>query len=170
MQLIPVLLCLDQNIYLEKNSEQQDYIPVGCVPPASRPYLQHAVPRGGVPGPGGCAWSWGVPCPRGCTWSWGGVPGPGGYLVLGGTWSWGVYLAQGVYLVQGGCTWSWGCTWSLGGVPGPGGCTWSGTPPVNRIIHTCKNINLAPTSLRAVIRASYSKSKWSPKHPTGFTQ
>ena len=35
-----------------------------------------------------------------------------------------------------------------GGVPGPGvylvpgGCTWSGTPPVNRITHTCKNITL----------------------------
>ena len=43
---------------------------------------------GGVPGPGGCTWSWGVYLvPGGCTWS-------GGYLV------WGVYL------VPGGCTWS----------------------------------------------------------------
>ena len=117
---------------------QQECIPVGCVPPARRPYL---------PGPGG-TWS------GGCTWS-GGVPGPGGYLV------WGVPGLGGVPGPGGvpgqGCTWSrgGGCTWSggvylvwgvylvPGGVPGPRGCTWSGTPPpVNRITHTCKNITL----------------------------
>ena len=109
----------------------------------------------GVPGPGGCTWSWGVylvpggvPGPRGCTWSGRvpghregvpgprGVPGPGGgYLVLWGcTW-------PGVYLILGG-TWSWGCTWSQTGVPGPRGIylvrgrgTCPDTPPsVNRIL------------------------------------
>ena len=140
---------------------KQECIPVGCVPPARRPYL---------PGPGGGRG--GVPGPGGCTWSRGGVPGPGGYLVRGG-----VPGPWGVYLVPGGCTWSrggvpgpgGGCTWSKGGylvqgglylvpggVPGPGGCTWSWgggctwprgvpgqvLPPVNRITHTCKNITL----------------------------
>ena len=56
--------------------------------------------------PGGCTWSgegvylvpggMDVPDPRGCTWSGGCIPGPGGYLVLGGV--------PG----SGGCTWSWG--------------------------------------------------------------
>ena len=123
---------------------------------------------GGVPGPGGCTWSWGmylvwggVPGPGGeCTWSWG-VPGPGGYLV---TWS-GVYLVQGVYLIQGvylvwgvpgpgGCTWSGHVpglgghlVWGPGGVPGPGGW-WCQVlpPPVNRMTNRCKNITLPQTS------------------------
>ena len=63
---------------------------------------------GGVPGLGGCTWSWGaVPGPRG-------VPDPGGR----------------------GCTWSGGCTWSRGGVPGwglylvPGGVPGLGGVPV----------------------------------------
>ena len=76
----------------------QECIPVGCVPPARRPYLPgpggvYLVP-GGVPGPGGCTWSQGgVPGLGGCTWSRGvylarGVPAPGGvYLLPGGTWS-----------------------------------------------------------------------------------
>ena len=46
--------------------QQQECIPVGCVPSAAA-----AVSRG-----------WGVPGPEGCTWSQGGgdVPGPGGPL------------------------------------------------------------------------------------------
>ena len=106
-------------------------------------------PADGVPGPaGGCVPGLGgVPGLEG-------VPGPGGYLVGGCTWSGGVPGpgcvpgSRGVYLVWGrGCTWSWGvpclggCAPSLGGVPGPGGVV-SGTPPMNRITHTCKNITL----------------------------
>ena len=119
---------------------------------------------GGVPGLGGCTWSWGevylvwggVPTPGGCTWSRGSVPGPRGvYLVPGGcTWSGGCTLSGGCTWSQGGVpgpggTWSGGCTWSRGGVPGPrgvylvwGGCTWSRTPPVNRMTDACKNITL----------------------------
>ena len=48
---------------------------------------------GGVPGPGGCTWSGGGGL---------GVPGAGGYLVLGGVPRLGVYLVPGVYLVSGG--------------------------------------------------------------------
>ena len=91
--------------------------------------------QGGVPGPGGCTWSWGVylVC--------GGVPGPRG-----------VYLVPvGVYLVPG------GVPGLVGGVPGPGGCTWSQwvylvpggvryPPPVNRMTNRCKNITLPQTS------------------------
>ena len=33
--------------------------------------------QGGVPGPGGCTWSWGASSPRG-------VPGPGGMYAPGG--------------------------------------------------------------------------------------
>ena len=103
----------------KKPKKKQECIPVGCVPPACDPYLPACTSPGGVPGPGGCTWSWGkggVPGPGGGTWSGvgGGVPGPRGC-----TWS------QGVYLIPGWCTWSGGCTWSQGGVPGPGGCTWS---------------------------------------------
>ena len=79
---------------------KQECIPVGCVPPARRPYLPGpggggctwsggGVPGlGGVPGPGGCTWSRGVYLvPGGGVPGLGGVPGPGGYLVWGGTWS-----------------------------------------------------------------------------------
>ena len=108
-------------------------------------------------GPGGwvCAWSgggsflvWG----RGvCAWSWGAVPGPGGGLLGPG----GFLLGPGggVCLVLGG-------VFLLG--PGgvclvPGGSPWSRgvlrrPPPVNRITDTCKNITLATTSLRPVIK------------------
>ena len=88
--------------------------------------------------PGGC-----VPGP--------GVPGPGGvYLVRGGTWSrGGVPGARGGYLVPGGCTWSRGgvgvyLVW--GGVPG------QVPPPVNRMTNRCKNITLAKTSFRPVMK------------------
>ena len=103
----------------------KDCIPVGCVPPARRPYLP-GPGVGGVPGWGGgvtwsrCTWlggvpglgvvpgPGGVPGPRGCTWS-GGVPGPGVC-----TWS------RGVVPGPGGVPGQW-CTWSWGGVPGPRG-------------------------------------------------
>ena len=116
----------------------------------------------GVPGLGGCTWSWGVYLVLGGTRSWGGV-----YLVLGGTWSWGVpglggggsapggvcsggvsahggcTWSRGVYLVLGGCTWSWGvCSW---GHVCSRGCTWSGTPPCGQT-HACKRITLPQTS------------------------
>ena len=111
-----------------KTFEEQECIPVGCVPPACCPYLPACTGPGGCTwsqggctwctwSQGGCTWSRGVG--GGCTWSQGGVPSLGGC-----TWSRGVYLVQrgvpgpqervGVYLVQGGCTW-------YGGEPGPGG-------------------------------------------------
>ena len=91
---------------------KQECIPVGCVPPARRPYLPG--PGGGVPSRG-CTWSGGCTCSGGCTWS------QGVYLVWRGVPGWGVYLVQGgLYLVQGGVPGPGGCTWS-GGVPGPGG-------------------------------------------------
>ena len=63
------------------------------------------------------------------------------YLVPGGVPSLGGVPGLG------GCTWSWGVYLVLGGVPGPGGgCTWSGTPPVNRMTNRCKNITLPQTS------------------------
>ena len=104
---------------------------------------------------------------------WGGctclVPG-GSCLGWGGVWSQGGLVLGGS--CQGGCTCLvprgsclvWGCVWSQGGsgpggllpggmyLPGPGGCAWSGTPPVNRITHTCKNITLAKTSFRPVMK------------------
>ena len=50
----------------------------------------------------------------------------------------------------------------LGGMSGPGegGVCWSGTPPphpVNRMTDRCKNITLATTSLRPVIRENFSQ-------------
>ena len=136
---------------------------------------------GGVPGPGGCTWSWGVylvqgvylvwegvPGPRRVYLVWGvylvpggggihgpgGVPGPRGlYLVPGGVPGLGVYPVWGVYLVPGGCTWTWE------GIPGPGGSTWyQGYLPrysPHGQTHTCKNITFA-TSLRTVINNIYN--------------
>ena len=77
-----------------KNLVKQEYIPVGCVPPACYPYLPACTAPGGVSGPGDVTGHgvvylvWGVYL--------GGVPGPRGVLVRGG------------------------CTWSQGGVPGAG--------------------------------------------------
>ena len=111
---------------------KQDCIPVGCVPPARRPYLTGP---GGVGGTwsGGCTWSWGlylvpggVPGHSGCTWS-GGV-----YLVRGGV------LVQGVYLVP-------------GEAPGPGGYLVRYSPPVNRMTNRCKILPCPKLRLRAVI-------------------
>ena len=95
---------------------------------------------------GGSAWSLGgggFSLPGGSAWSREGfslVPGGGGLSLPGG-----------FSLVPGGSP-CWG------GLPGPGGVSaWSRgcspeTPLVNRITHTCKNITLATTSLRPVIR------------------
>ena len=111
----------------------------GCTWSRGGVYL---VPGRGVPGPGGTWSRGGIPDPGGCTWSWGGVPGPGGvYLVWGGTWS------------QGGCTWSQGVPGPGGGYLVPGGVPGQVLPPpVNRMTNRCKNITLAKTSFRPVIR------------------
>ena len=116
--------------------------------------------RRGVPGPGGCTWSWG------CTWSRGVYLVPGVYLVLGGTWSRGAYLVPGGvpglggYLVQGVyLVWGW-VHLVPGGVPGPGGCTWFGggghlvlggylvrySHSPHGQTHACKHITLLQTS------------------------
>ena len=94
-------------------------------------------------GEGFCLSRGGSACPGGDV-----LPGPGG----SSPWSGGVLPAGGVFsLVCGGPP-------CRGGVlPGPRGvCLVRGgspeTPPVNRITDTCKNITLAPTSLRPVIR------------------
>ena len=77
--------------------------------------------KGGLPGLGGC-----LPGPEGVSaWSGRCLLGPGG-----SAWSQGVLPARGVLLARGVCP---------------------ETPPVNRIIDTCKNITLATTSLRPVI-------------------
>ena len=91
--------------------------------------------QGGVPGPGGCTWSWGVPGPGGK--GGGGVPAPGGgvcsggpgvYLVLGGVPGLGGLL-QGVYLVLGGVCSRGGCTWPRGVYLVPGGVPGQVLPP-----------------------------------------
>ena len=89
--------------------------------------------------------------------------GVGGVCLVRGVGVGGVCLVRGVggvCLVRGvGSAWSWGgCLPGPGGfslpegcLPGPGGPAWR-TPPVDRITDTCKNITLATTSLRPVIR------------------
>ena len=141
-------------------------LPGGCLP---GPGGGFSLPGGGasawrgVPGPGGFLVQGGSPCrgegvgvclvPRG-----GGLPGPGGGGVLpargvclaGGAWSRGVPGSGGFSLPGGGGGGlpgpeGWGSAWSRGGASPE-------TPPVNRITNTCKNITLATTSLRPVIR------------------
>ena len=80
---------------------------------------------------------------------WSGGSGPGG------VWSRGVCLVLGGCLVPGVSVW---------GVSAPGGCLLQGgvgcipscneadTPPMNRMTNSSKNITLATTSLRPVIR------------------
>ena len=86
--------------------------------------------------PGGSAWSGG-----GFSLVWGVLPGPGGVLPGPG----GFSLVRGVLPGPGGV-----CL-GLGGSPWSGG--FSGDPPlINRITDTCKNITLATTSLRPVIK------------------
>ena len=119
---------------------QQEYIPVGCVPPACCPYIPAYTATGGVPGPRGVylVWGWGVPGPGGCTWSqgvylvWGGVPGLRDvHGPRGCTWS----RIEGVYLVLQGCTWSWGVYL----VPGV-------VPPTEFLTHASENITLPQAS------------------------
>ena len=90
------------------------------------------VPGRGVPGPGGCVWSWGVYLVPG------GVSGPGGGVVWGGCVC--VPGPRGGELGRGGI-------WSRGGG------AWSGTPPLwtEWMTDRCKNITLAKTSFRPVI-------------------
>ena len=77
----------------------------------------------------------------------GGISGPGGSGLGVCVWSGGV-SGLGGCLVQ-------GCVWS-GDVSGPGGHAWSGTPPMNRMTHRCKNITLAKTSFRSVIKKNFA--------------
>ena len=123
------------------------------------------LPRGGfslVPGEGGSAWSrGGSPC-RGVCLVPGGLPGPGGVCLVTG----------GFSLVPGGGSPCWGVLLGPGGVClvwggvclVPGGFSGDPSPPVNRITHTCKNITLATTSLRPVIK----KKNDEPPHPSKF--
>ena len=112
------------------------------------------LPRGGV-----C--SRGVSAPRGCLVQ--------GNLLPGGVWSGGC-LVWGVS-ARGVCSWGvsgWGLS-ALGGVwtrgvSAPGGyilaCTEADPlPPVNRMTDRCKNITLATTSLRPVIKENVQNSK-----------
>ena len=89
---------------------------------------------GGLPGPGGSAWSRGS-APRG------GVPG-----WSGGAWSQGGCLVQGVCLVCLGVSGPGGSAWSGGGLL-PGGyipaCTEADTPPPCGQTYACENITLA---------------------------
>ena len=119
--------------------KKQECIPVGCVPAARRPYAGVCF-LGGC-GPGGWVWSGsgGVSAPGG--WS-----GPRGCLLQGGLVPGGVCSRGGV--------WSRGEGWVWSGPRGEWYPTmhWSRTPPVNRMTNRCKNITLATTSLRPVIK------------------
>ena len=119
--------------------------------------------QGGLPAwPGGSPWSGGVVClvpggvplpgPRGVL-----LPGLGGVLpgLVGG---FSLPGLRGSSLLAGGSP----CL-AQGGLPGRGevvclvrgGSSFLETPPVNRITHTCKNITLATTLLRPVIKYFY---------------
>ena len=118
---------------------EQECIPVEeCISrmrtPACCPYLPACTAPvwctwlGGVPGLGGCTWSWGVYLVRE------GVPGPGGM----------------VYLVR-------GCTWSQGSVPGPRGVPGPGVYLVWGGGGTCPGLwtESQTPSLRAVKMGRY---------------
>ena len=108
---------------LQKSYTKQDFIPVGCVPPACCPYLPACTALRGVPASG----------PRGDVYSQGGVS------------------AQGVSAQGGTCLWFRGGCLPLvlgGGHPlVPGGvcipaCN-GADPPMDRMTDTCKNISFA---------------------------
>ena len=107
----------------------QEYIPVGCVPPACWPYpSMHWWGVCTCPGECTCL---GVYLPRGCT-CLGGVPAQRGYL-------------------PGGCTCPGGCTWpgsvpARGGVPARGVYLPRSPPPREQNDSRCKNITLPQTS------------------------
>ena len=91
-----------------------------------------------------------------------GGSGLGGWCVRSG--GWGCAWSGGVCQVQGrvsgpgggGVSGLGGCLVWGGGVPGLGGvclsALWDTTTPLNRMTNRCKNITLATTSLRPVIR------------------
>ena len=89
-------------------------------------------------------------------WAWRGVSlaaGGGVSLAAGGGSPWQL---EGGLLGRGGSPWR-GVSlvgeshWQWGGIPA---CTEADPPPVNRITNRCKNITLATTSLRPVIKTS----------------
>ena len=102
----------------DTDSDKQECILVGCVPPPCCPYIPACTAPGGWGGylvqKGRCTWSRGCTMSRGCTWS------QGVYLV------WGVYLVRGV-------------------VPARGGPAQVLPPPMNRMTDRCKNITLPQT-------------------------
>ena len=110
-----------------KNSEQQECIPVGCVPAAQWPYAGICFRGGGVCSRRGSALGGGCLLPGGVCYQ--------GVLLLGGVCSEGGVSALGGVCSQGGVG---GC-----GIPA---CT-QAAPPVNRMTDRCKNITLATTSL-----------------------
>ena len=111
--------------------------------------------------------SWGGSAPGGGLLPGGSASQGGGCLLRGwGSTPGGFSLPRGGVCTQRGCLLrgvsSWGGQFpggsALGGFSLPVGCLLPGgspcpeTPPVNRITHTCKNITLATTSLRPVIK------------------
>ena len=130
-------------MYICWNYEQQECIPVGCVPAARRPYAGVCFQGGcllpvGLLGGGrfclfrGVCLVWGVSAPGECVCSRGGVCSLGGSACSG---EWGVVcLLQGCVSAPGGC------------IPA---CTEADTlPPVDRILDTrLWKYYLGPTSL-----------------------
>ena len=117
---------------------EQVCIPVGCVPAARRPYAGVCFPGGVVLHRGG---------PRGVPWGVlhaGGSPSRGG-SPSGGSPSWGGFSIRGGSPSQGGSPSGGGMAsqHALRQTPSPRGQT-----------DTCKNITLATTSLRPVIKTS----------------
>ena len=111
--------------------KKQECIPVGCVPAAHWPYPGVSFLGGGCTCPG-CA----------CQGVWSGGCGPGGCTCPG------VVPAGGAR--QGGACW---------GVPARGGLPQTCPPPVNRMTDMCKNITLATTSLRSVMKFGWCSKR-----------
>ena len=94
----------------------------------------------------------------------------GGLRAGGGSPCWGCLHARGVSLpgglpANGGSPCQGGGLLGGGVLPAGGSPWWGGSPPVNRMTDTCKNITLATTSLRPVIikEISPSQIKYYPK-------
>ena len=80
---------------LHENSDKQDCIPVGCVPPTYCPYLPAYTVQRGVSALRGMS-DWGVSAPGGC-------------VLLGVVCSWGVSAPRGVSaLGEAVCSWGIG--------------------------------------------------------------
>ena len=146
---------------LVKYKNEQECIPVGCVPAARWPYAAVCFPGGGgvccqgvcsggkggsapggvCSGGGGVCLVWGVWSRGVCVSGLGGVSAPGGCLLPGGV------CVSG----PGGCVCVWsggvflpgGCVSGLEGLPAGGEFSLPETPPVDRITDACKNITLA---------------------------